>query len=717
VLAPVVLALLMQPPALALEGMWLPEQMPELSESLREQGLELSADLLADPMSPPLRSIVSLGYCSASFVSEDGLIATNHHCVQGYLQVNSTAEANRARDGFLAADRSAELSAGPGAEITVVEHMSDVSDKVRAGVRRSTSDVDRDRIIRQNMARLVDNCEAKGDDRKCRVASYDGGAQHRLIESRVLKDVRIVYAPPDSVGNYGDEIDNWMWPRHAGDFAFLRAYVAPDGSSVPYSDGNVPYKPPTHLAIDATGAQEGEFVMVAGFPGRTGRYRPARAVRHARDVQYPYRIELYTQLIDLLKAEVARDEDAAAKLRAPIGYLGNSVKKSQGMLDGFKTSDALERKEAADAALAEWVAANRKRRSTYGPALARIDAIQAEEEATWKRDFLVSMLVRSSDLLTDVHRAWRLSGERERPDTQRDPGYRERDIARLKARSKRLDHQLWLPADRATFGHVLRQVVLLEGGAAVPEVDAWLAAHGGLDNALDVLFNDPVWLDATARVGLYDQRRDVLEASDDPWVSLARAVDAPLAEARKRDVVHRGAMLDLAPKRMAAIRDMADGPVYPDANGTLRITYGQVKGVAPRDGMVYTSHTTVAGIVQKAGDWPFNAPEALLAAAPDAPDTRWSDPQLEDVPVDFLTDLDTTGGNSGSATLNAKGELVGLIFDGTYESMTGDWAFDPEQVRSIHVDIRYILWLLESVEGAHHLVDELLPEGRVQASE
>jgi hypothetical protein len=709
VLASAAIVLLSLSNAHALEGMWLPEQMPDLAESLKEQGLELSPSILADPMTAPLRSIVSLGFCSASFVSPDGLIATNHHCVQGYLQVNSSADANRARDGYVAVDRTTELSAGPGAEITIVEKMTEVSAQVRSGIKRRTSNRDRERITRENIALLVDGCEASGDDRRCRVASYDGGASHRLIESRVIKDVRIVYAPPDSVGNYGDEIDNWMWPRHSGDFSLLRAYVAPDGSTAPYSEGNVPYEPTTHLTIDPTGAQAGEFVMVAGFPGRTGRYVPARTVEFAHSVMYPYRIALYEEVLAMLRAESDRDPEAAARLRAPIGGIGNGLKNSKGMMDGFGKTDTLERKRAMDQALAEWVAADRTRQRAYGPALASIDTLAAESEALWKQEFLASWLVGSSDLLQDVHRAWRLSGERERPDTKRDRGYRERDIERLKAGSRRLDRQLWLPADRLLFARILREVIELEGPEAMPEVDAWLAAHGGLDNCLDVLFNEPVWVDADARLGLFDQRRDVLDASDDPWIALARAVDAPLARARARGVEQKGAMLALAPLRMEAIRGMSPTPVYPDANGTLRITYGQVKGVSPRDGMLYTPHTTVAGIVEKAGEWPYNAPPALLEAAPSAPESRWADDTLGDVPVNFLTDLDTTGGNSGSATLNAKGELVGLIFDGTYESMTGDWAFDAEQVRSIHVDIRYMLWLLESVEAATHIVDELNP--------
>jgi len=694
----------------AIEGMWLPEQAPALGPQLAEMGLELDPAVLADPLSPPLRSIVSLGFCSASFLSPDGLIATNHHCVQGYLQVNSSAQADRARDGFLAGQRSDELSAGPGAHITVVEKMTDVTDAVRTGLKRRTTDRDRERIIRENIAGLVDACEAQGDDRRCRVASYDGGASHRLVEARVLKDVRIVYAPPDSVGNYGDEIDNWMWPRHSGDFALLRAYVAPDGSSVPYAADNVPYAPDAHLEIDTTGAQEGEFVMVAGFPGRTGRYRPARSARFAQSTQYPFRIALYGDLIQILEDESAKDPEAAARLRAPISRLGNGRKNSQGMLEGFESTDALARKDAQDAALKQWVAADRARQKAYGPALARIDALTAQAEASWKQDFLMYWLVGSSDLLTDVHRAWRLANERQKPDEQRDAAYRDRNVERLLARSERIDRTLWLPADRALFARVLREVVLLEGSAAIPEVDAWLAAHGGLENALDALFKEPAWVDTDTRLGLYDADLAELKASDDPWITLARAADAHLARMRYRDEARKGAMLALSPVKMAAIRAMAEDEgvsVYPDANGTLRLTFGNVQGVSPRDGVRYTSHTTVRGLVAKAGEWPFNAPEALLAAAPDAPDTRWADEGLNDVPVNFLTDLDTTGGNSGSATINGKGQMVGLIFDGTYESMTGDWAFDPDQTRSIHVDIRYLLWMLESVEGADHILAEL----------
>ncbi len=702
-------------PAWAVEGMWLPEQMPALRDDLKASGLELDADVLANPLTPPLRSIVSLGFCSASFISPDGLIATNHHCVEGYLQVNSSAEANRARDGYLAPDRAAELSAGPGAEVTIVENIVDVTAEVSKGVKPKTKDLDRVAIQRRNSAALVDACEKKGSDRQCRVAQYDGGATFRLIESRVIKDVRLVYAPPNSVGNYGDDIDNWMWPRHSGDFSLLRAYVAPDGSSAPYSADNVPYRPDAHLTIDTTGAQDGEFVMVAGFPGTTTRYQTAATARFWRDTGYPLKVSLYTDILDLLRAESDRDPEAAARLQASIAQLSNGWKKSKAYMDGFRNSDTLERMEKRDAALAAWVQADKKRAKLYGPALAEMDRLDQEAQRTWKADYLVDWLLYSSDLLVDIHRAYRLADERRTADADRTPGYRERDVERLKARSQRIDRELWLPADRALFARVIREVVTLEGNESAPEVDAWLAAHGGLDNAIDALFQAPVWVDAEARSKLYDQGYAEFLQSDDPWVTLAVAIDAQLARTRARNKLAEGARLRLAPQRMSAIRAMSTEAVYPDANGTLRITYGHVMGAEPRDGVRYTPHTRVAGMVAKAGPPPFDAPAALLAAAADAPQSRWADATLHDVPVNFLTDLDTTGGNSGSATLNGKGELVGLIFDGTYESVAADWAVDPTQNRSIHVDIRYLLWMLESVEKADHLLEELGIEPREEA--
>ncbi|MCK6504617.1 S46 family peptidase [Myxococcota bacterium] len=697
---------LLTPAARADEGMWLPEQLPDHADRLAELGLQLPVSQVADPMAAPLGAIVSLGFCSASFVSPQGLMLTNHHCVGGYLQVNSSAANNRARDGHLAADRAGELSAGPGARVTIVEQITDVTDQVVGRIGKGTPDRKRQAKVEQARKALVAACEAK-PDRRCHVASYFGGAQYRLISAREIKDIRIVYAPPESVGSYGGEVDNWMWPRHSGDFAVLRAYVAPDGSSAEYSPDNVPYQPPHWLQVDPTGAQEGEMVWVAGFPGHTNRYALASQVAWTRDVYYPWAIGLADAALAILAEESAASPEAAARLASPIDMIANGRKNNQGMLDNFRTSGVVERMQAREGQLRAWVAGDPARQRQLGPALAELDTIVARDQATWQAQNVVGRLTRYSDLLWVATTAVRLAEERKKPDLQRDEGYQARDEDRIRARFERLERSLWLPSDRRLLQLMLEQAQALPADQRVASLDAWLAEQGGVGPALDRLFAAPALADTAQRLALLDQDAAALAASADPWLGLARAIEQWAAPQRLRDKERAGAWLRLAPLWMQAVQGARPGSVYPDANGSLRVTFGRVEGYSPRDGVWHLPHTTVAGMAAKAGDSPFDAPERLLQAAPRAPRSRWADPALGDVPVDFLATLDTTGGNSGSATLNAQGQLVGLIFDGNYEAMSADWLFDDALTRSIHVDVRYLLWTLEEVEQAGWLVEEL----------
>lgn len=700
------LLLALPSPSLADEGMWLPEQLPQHAERLAELGLELPVDQLADPMGSPLGAIVSLGFCSASFVSPHGLIVTNHHCVGGYLQVNSTADANRARDGFLASSRQEELSAGPGARLTIVESITDVTDQVLAKVGRRTSDKLREARISEVRKALVAECEQQ-EGRRCRVAGYYGGSEYRLISSRELRDVRIVYAPPESVGSYGGEIDNWMWPRHSGDFALLRAYVAPDGSTADYAEDNVPYQPAQVLTIDTSGAQDGDLVMVAGFPGRTDRYALASDLAWHRDTWYPWSIARSDEALAILREESAADPDAAARLSAPIDWIGNGRKFSQGMLDNFAGSGVVERVRAREDALRAWVDSDDKRRKTYGPVLDELDMMAAEDQASWLADTLHSRLTRYVDLLSVATTALRLADERDKPDLLRDDGYQTRDEDRIAARFSRLERTLWLPADRRLLADYLAASQALHGDQRIGPLDAWITARGGVDGAVAALSSSTDLAATQARLDLLLLDSDAMRDNPDPWVQLAVALDEWRAPRRARDKERSGARLRLLPRYMEALIAANPGPVYPDANGSLRVSFGRVQGYSPRDGVWHLPHTTVAGMAAKAGDWPFDAPQRLLDAAASAPASRWADPDLGDVPVDFLATLDTTGGNSGSATINAQGQLVGLIFDGNYEAMSADWLFDDDLTRSIHVDVRYLLWTLEEAEQAHWLIEEL----------
>lgn len=693
-------------PSMAVEGMWLPEQLPSRSAQLAELGLELDPQTLSDPLAAPLSSIVSLGFCSASFVSPDGLIVTNHHCVQGYLQHNATGEANIVETGFTAASHGEELPGGPQARLYVVERIEDVTERVMAGVGKRTKDLDRYKKVERVRSEIVAECEAQ-ENRRCRVAQFHGGLEYRLMVQRVIKDVRVVHSPPRSVGEFGGEVDNWMWPRHTGDFSMLRAYVAPDGSSANQSDENVPYKPSSWLKIDPTGAQSDEFVMVVGFPGSTDRHRRAVVMQHYAEGQYAKNIALIDQMLAVLERHSAADPDAAAKLAAPIGYVSNYRKYAQGMLDGFEASDVVGMKQAREAEFQNWVMLDRVRTRTYAPAIAELDALEQTRLNRERGSEALRWLTYASDLGGVATRAVRWAVEQDKPDLERASGYQDRDRERTLQRFDAMDQTLVLAADRDLTALMLANLVALPAESRIAPVADWVESLGGVDAAMDKLYGSPSLADGAARRALLDMDLATLKSSEDPWVQLGVAIEQYNGAQREQVEAESGGMRRLQSKVMQGWLEWKEGQEYPDANSTLRVSYGTVQGYKPQDAVWYEPHSTLAGTVAKRGDNPFDLPQQVVDRAADAHQSRWADPLAKDVVVNFLADLDTTGGNSGSATLNGKGELVGLIFDGNYEAIAADWLFMPELTRSIHVDVRYMLWLLEADAKAGWLMEEL----------
>jgi len=705
------IALLFPPaPAQADEGMWLPEQIPEIAEPWQERGLQIPPEQLADPLGEPLGAIVSLGFCSASFVSEDGLMLTNHHCVEGFLQQNSTGERNLHRDGYVARTRADELPVGPGGKVTVVESIEDVTEQVLSRVGRRTRDLKRYERISEAKKRLVADCERERA-RRCRVATYRGGAEFRLIQAIELADVRIVAAPPMAVGQFGGEIDNWMWPRHGADFAVLRAYVAPDGSVAEHSDDNVPYKPPHHLEIDVTGAEPGSFVMVAGYPGRTARHRRTASLAWYAQSYLPRRQELIQDVHDILVSHAESDEDARARLGASISRLANGLKNGQGLLDGLSHGDLVAEKEQTEAALLAWIDADpgrtRRWRADIDAHLELIHATQQDRD----REFYASWASRGADLLGIARTAVRWAQEREKKhDIERDAGLQDRDRDRIEARFRRLERSLHLASDREVLERILTAYQQAPAESRIAQLDGWIEAQGGLQPALDRLYESPALADTQARLDLLDQDLDTLQDTQDPWVELALVFESWAGPRREISEERSGARLRLEPAWYAALEAWhaeQGETLYDDANGTLRLTLGTVEGYEPQDGLIAVPQTTARGFAAKAGEAPFDAPAHLVDAARDASQHRLADKALGDVPADFLTTLDSTGGNSGSAVLDGQGRLVGLLFDGNYESIASDWVFLDGLTRSICVDIRWVGFVLDHMEGAERVLDEL----------
>ncbi len=697
------------------EGMWLPDQLPKLGPQLEAAGLDTPPENFADLTGQPMGAIVSLGGCSASFVSPNGLVVTNHHCAYGTIQYNSTEDRNLLTDGFLASSPAEELAAAPGSRIYVTLAVKNVTDLMTAAVPTGADGSARFAAIEQAEKKIIAGCE-ESPGHRCKVASFHGGADYRLYDQLEIRDVRLVYAPPSSIGKYGGDIDNWMWPRHTGDFSFYRAWVGPDGQPADPSPDNVPFQPKHWLRIGTEGVDTGDFVMVVGFPGRTNRYRLASEVADAIEWTYPQRVASRQESLDIIAAETAGRPDAAIAYAATESYLNNSLKNGQGMLAGFAHSDSVASKQALEAEFAAWIAADAERQAAWGGALEEVEAILEEQRAHRARDQELSAI--SYNQLVSVSRtAYRLAREREKPDAERKPGYQERDLNRVKARVERSARSFDAQVDMALLQNSLEDYAALSEGERLLVLDEWfslggdVAASEAIASTLHRMYMATGLTEPDARMALLEADRAALEASEDPFVELAVAMyDTNLVLEAEEEMLD-GQLLEARPRFMEALLAFqADQGVeiYPDANGTMRVTFGTVQGYVPQDAVIYLPFTTAEGVAAKAtGKEPFDAPVTLLEAIAERDYGSYASETVGSLPVNFLSDVDTTGGNSGSATIDNQGRLVGLLFDGNWESMIADWDFLPEVTRSIHVDIRYVLWVMDRVDRAWNLLQEM----------
>ena len=701
-------------------GMWMPQQMVDLAPRLKKLGFQGNPKAFADLTGMPMGAIVSLGGCSASFVSDTGLIITNHHCVTGALQYIATPERNTVKDGYLAATLADETWAGPGSRVLVTVAVREITKDVVGKLPAEQGDLDRELAIEKRTKELTAACEKEG--LRCRVASFFEGLKWFEIAQVELKDVRLVYAPPSTVGNFGGEIDNWRWPRHTGDFAFYRAYVGKDGKPAAFDKANVPFKPRHYLTVDPAGASPGDVVVVAGYPGRTARHVTAREMKDTIEWSYPRVVRRFGDMLAILAEQSKGSKETEIRVATRVRGLANSMKNREGVLEGARKGKLLEKKSAAEAELQAWIDADSSRKKKFGGVIAAMDDLQAKREAVRDRDATLQALYFNSSLLGSARTLRRLAEERQKPDAEREAEYQQRNWERLREQQERLQRTIDLGADRALLRYALLEAAALPQQQRIAAIDGIIGLTSGLSEAearakvdawLATLYGTPSQIaDQKARLALFDAKPEEVLAAKDPFLDLAGAL-APLDEQiRDADKARNGAMSRLGPVYMQAMLDKAGGLVAPDANSTLRVTFGTVKGVSPQDGVFYLPQTTLQGVVAKArpGDKEFDAPPALLAAAAKVLATGkgpFMDAKLGDVPVDFLSDVDTTGGNSGSAVLNGKGRLVGLLFDGTYETIASDLLFDPVNTRSIQVDIRYVLWVASQVSGATRVVQEL----------
>ncbi len=700
------------------EGMWMPQQIPELSARLKGMGFRGDAKAFADLTGQPMGAVVSLGGCSASFVSPEGLIVTNHHCVTGGLQFNSTPQRNLLKDGYLAKTRADELTSGPGSRVYVTTSVTEVTAAITGNIDAKATDRERYDTIDRRVKERIAACEKDGA--RCNVASFFEGLKYYETAQLEIRDVRLVYAPAEGIGVFGGETDNWRWPRHTGDWSFLRAYVGKDGKPAAFSKDNVPYKPAHWLKVSAEGARPGELAFVVGYPGRTVRHQTYAEVKETSEWTLPRAIHLAQEQLAIIDALTRNDKALALKLAGRIQGLNNTLTNQKGMLEGLVKGGALAEKGAREKELTAWIEADPARQKKYGDILPALQALQVEGEKARERNAVLGSVSAASSYLSSAQTLYRLSTQRPLKDVDRDPGFQERDWSRIREGQERIQRTLDATADRAFLRWALGMAAVLPADQRIGALDKVIGLQSGMAKAdaekaidayLNPLYSGTKMGDRNFRIGLMEKSTAEIEATGDSFVALAKAL-YPLSEAQRETAKNRaGAYARLRPRYMEALLAKAGGLVAPDANSTLRVTYGQVKGVDAKDGLFYKPQTTLEGIREKqTGEGDFNAPQNQLDAIKalrDGKKSPYIDTALKEVPVNFLSTVDTTGGNSGSPTLNSKGELIGLLFDGTYESVASNFLFDKVKTRSIHVDSRYMLWNMTEVDGAANLLREM----------
>ena len=688
------------------EGMWEPYQMESLKKELRASGYRGNVSNVSDLFKHPMNAIVSLGGCSAAFVSDTGLIATNYHCIErSYLQFNSNAESDLFETGFVARTKEDEKKSAPGSRVYVTLDSSNITDKVLFGLSDTTQALDRAKIIEDNKKEIIKNCETS-DEIECRVRSFFSGEIYKLEKVLKIKDVRLVYAPPAYIGEYGGEIDNWMYPRHTGDFALLRAYTAKDGSSKEFNKDNVPYKSDSFLKISAKGVEDGDFVMVVGYPGRTNRLLTLNEIKWDLETGFYETVKFLKRGIDLIEQNTNSSNGSKLKYRGLKSGYQNYYKKISGQIDGAENFKLLESEEI------NWInfigfvesSANETDKAYLNELLALIDQEQKKNIA---RSYFGN-----SALISQAQRIYRNAVERESIDSERKSGYQERDQEGIANRIKALDY---------SYDHEVDRVIFLDRLMTYKNFDKSYR-RGTYSKLLRLDENEEV---VTQRVNeIYKTKYknsknflnmmsltlDELNSSQDPLIIFIRDIFEESLEYEKESE-RVGAQRQLLKSKfnnlLRKYYESSGRQMYADANGTLRVTYGNVAGVSLQDGIRYEPFTRLEGIAQKhSGKKPFKASDQLLSLIENKDYGKYEYKPTNSVPVNLISTLDITNGNSGSATINAKFELVGLAFDGMLETIIADYKHIPE-ARTISVDSRYLLWTLEKLERADNILEEL----------
>jgi len=692
----------------AQEGMWLMNQLGQLD--LQEKGILLQDNEIYSPDNPALyNAIVQVGGGTGSFVSPDGLIITNHHVAFTALQRASSVSSDYLDKGFTAREKKDEIQA-PGYKALLLSEMKDVTDEVLAAAKGITDPVEKDKKITVKITEMTEKIEKDKKDIKATVADMYEGRQFILYVYKVINDLRIVYAPPLAIGKYGGDIDNWIWPRHTGDFSFLRAYVAPDGTGREYDAANVPFHPEVWLKVAKDPIKEGDMTFVIGYPGFTTRYRTSNSADWNLNVNYPFSIHNFTEIIALLHETTKDNPEGWLKVASLENGLANGLKNYQGKVDGMKKMNYVQKKLDFEKEFIAWANSKLETKEKYAGLIA--------DEA---KEYIVLRKTRERDNISGILQGlagveygmagtiYAIVKELEKPEKDRQPGFSEKDVQDFKDNIQYNYANYFEPSDKAMLLRALKMAAALPADQRISGLEYIFSDKTKtIAQFVDEAYKNSRLNDMEYAKTLPDMSSKQLEALNDPFIKMAAAVYPMQEEINKTNEQFGARVGEIRKQYLQALYEWKGTGMYPDANSTMRFTYGPVRGYDPADAVTYHPFTFLKGVVEKnTGKEPFNAPEGLIALYNTKDFGRWMDPQRKDVPVAFIHMADITGGNSGSPVMNAKGEILGVVFDGNYEAMISDWQYDYEIQRTISVDIRYVMFILDKFSKADFLLKEM----------
>ena len=689
------------------EGMYPISEIGKLD--LKAKGLEIEpADIFTPGKTSLIDGICRVNGCTGSFVSPDGLIITNHHCAYRAIQSASTPDADYLKDGFQAKTREKEIPA-KGYTVRITESYRDVSKEVLSAVKPEMSSADRTEAVAKRRKQIEQAAEGTNPGKRAEVAEMFAGKTYVLFIYTYIRDVRLVFAPPSSVGSFGGDVDNWEWPRHTGDFSLMRAYVAPDGKTATFAKENVPYRPKRHIKVNSNGVDEEDFVFLLGYPGRTSRHKTAAFLEYEQSVRLPYIVDLYQwQIAEMAKAG-ANDRAVALKHTSLSKSLANVEKRSRGQLKGLARKNLVAKRKAQEAELQKYIEADPARKQKYGAVIDDIAKVYAEmsQTAAYENDF--ANLFRACRTLSIAFTIYAASVERQKDDLERESPYMDRNFDQTVRRMMLAHRDLHLPTDKVIFRGMLER--LSKHQNEIKNVDGlqFLRFTGDkLDEHAESFFESIAIDDPKVVQAMLKMEPGTLRENSDGALLFVEALYKEHLRLREKNKGRAGKLDELYGKLIEVKAEFLKTEFVPDANGTLRMTFGRVRRYSPEDGVIKTPITTLRGVIEKTtGKEPFVTPPKVLDLYEKKDFGKFVDKKTGQVPVAILYSTDTTGGNSGSPIFNSKGELVGVNFDRAFEATINDFAWNKDYSRSIGVDIRYVLWITGKVYGAEHLLKEM----------